>query len=543
MTKISEQRVKIVDTDSTVISLNIKQLGAVGVMPVQLTDSAGVAIDTLPISGTFSLGAGVLTIGKVGLVDLSGDEINWADVANDAIRVNVVAGGAGDGSILDGVNSAIKATVLDYANSNPLAVRLTDAAGDYVAAGGGTQYAEDSVHISGDTLTLAGVVQQAADAALSGDGDRSLLQVDATGYLKVNVKAGSAAGVQYTEGDVDATITGTAIMWEDAGNVLASVSAAKPLPIGDAGGTITVDGTFWQATQPISAVALPLPAGASTSALQGGGLPAALGAGGGLKVDGSGTALPVTGTITAVTSITNAVAVTGTFWQATQPISAAALPLPAGAATEATLVTIDADTGNIATSLGNMDNSVDGNYLNVNMNLAGTDAQAAEGIITANTLRVSLATDDDAVTSLGLLDNSVDGNYLNVNMNIAGADISATVPMPVRPNEFELAAVTTHVKKYYTSAGLVTDGIIWSPAAGKRWYVTDIFIQVSAAATVTLEDDKAGGDDPIWKAELAANSGWAHSFNTPWYSGEDAADLIITTSAGNVYVTVTGYEI
>lgn len=58
------------------------------------------------------------------------------------------------------------------------------------------------------------------------------------------------------------------------------------------GGTFPVTGTFWQATQPISAAALPLPTGAATATLQGGGLPSALGVGGGLKVDGSGTALP-----------------------------------------------------------------------------------------------------------------------------------------------------------------------------------------------------------------------------------------------------------
>lgn len=110
--------------------------------------------------------------------------------------------------------------------------------------------------------------------------------------------------------------------------------------------------------------------------------------------------------------------------------------------------------------------------------------------------------------------------------------------------ESDLAtAGTAHVKKYYTNAGAVTDGIIWSPAAGKRWYVTDIVINVSAAATVTLEDDLAAGDSAVMKFELAANSGVSHSFNTPLYSGEDAADLLITTSAGNVYVTVTGYEI
>ncbi len=48
--------------------------------------------------------------------------------------------------------------------------------------------------------------------------------------------------------------------------------------------------------------------------------------------------------------------------------------------------------------------------------------------------------------------------------------------------------------------------------------------------------------DPAWvaanaeavaKFEFAANSGIGHSFTTPWFSGEDAADLLITTSAGN----------
>lgn len=102
---------------------------------------------------------------------------------------------------------------------------------------------------------------------------------------------------------------------------------------------------------------------------------------------------------------------------------------------------------------------------------------------------------------------------------------------------------TKHVKKYYTNSGAVTDGIVWSPAANTRWYVTDIFINVSAAATVTLEDDLSGGDSPVWKAELAANSGWSHQFQTPLFSGEDAADLLVTTSAGNVYIMVTGYEI
>jgi hypothetical protein len=38
-------------------------------------------------------------------------------------------------------------------------------------------------------------------------------------------------GTQYTEGDIDVSISGTAILWEDASDTLATVSAANPLPV------------------------------------------------------------------------------------------------------------------------------------------------------------------------------------------------------------------------------------------------------------------------------------------------------------------------
>lgn len=42
---------------------------------------------------------------------------------------------------------------------------------------------------------------------------------------------GGSSGTEYTEGDTDASITGTAIMWEDTGDTLRAVSATKPLPV------------------------------------------------------------------------------------------------------------------------------------------------------------------------------------------------------------------------------------------------------------------------------------------------------------------------
>ena len=87
------------------------------------------------------------------------------------------------------------------------------------------------------------------------------------------------------------------------------------------------------------------------------------------------------------------------------------------------------------------------------------------------------------------------------------------------------------VKKYYANTGAVTDGVVWSPAAGKKWYVTDIFVGISTAATITLEDDLTAGDSIVWAMDAAANSGWSKHFATPLFSGENGADLLITTTA------------
>lgn len=53
-------------------------------------------------------------------------------------------------------------------------------------------------------------------------------------------------GTQYTEGDTDASATGTVAMWEDTGDTLRTVSAAKPLPVNivagaGSGGTASAD--------------------------------------------------------------------------------------------------------------------------------------------------------------------------------------------------------------------------------------------------------------------------------------------------------------
>ena len=141
-------------------------------------------------------------------------------------------------------------------------------------------------------------------------------------------------------------------------------------------------------------------------------------------------------------------------------------------------------------------------------------------------------------TAVEAIDNCISGNEAQVDI-VAALPTGTNVIGAVKKDVINYTAI----RKYYTNAGAVTDGIVWSPAAGKKWVITDIIINTSAAATVTLEEDLAGGDSPFMKLELAANGGVSTNFQTPLMSTEDDADLIITTSAGNIYVTVSGYEI
>ena len=92
--------------------------------------------------------------------------------------------------------------------------------------------------------------------------------------------------------------------------------------------------------------------------------------------------------------------------------------LPSGAATaanqttiighvdgiETLLTTIDADTSAIKTAIELIDNAVDGNYLNVNANIAGTDFVGGAGAVSAGVQRVTLASDDPAVTDLAAME-------------------------------------------------------------------------------------------------------------------------------------------
>jgi len=119
-------------------------------------------------------------------------------------------------------------------------------------------------------------------------------------------------------------------------------------------------------------------------------------------------------------------------------------------ALEGSLTSMELKQDDIKTAVELLDNALDGNYLNVNQNIAGVDISGNSGNKDDETQRVCLATDDIPIalvnTNLGtvnssigtgnatlveiktaveLLDNAIDGAYLNVNQNISGTDVAS----------------------------------------------------------------------------------------------------------------------
>jgi len=128
----------------------VREQGVVGVQVIggAIGGAVGISGDVLlranpntiigQLAGT--LGVNIIGGSLNGRVSISGDslavtatdlDIRNLNPAQDTVRIHGgIVGISGDRSITDGADSSIKGTVRDYANSNPLAVVLTNASGD-----------------------------------------------------------------------------------------------------------------------------------------------------------------------------------------------------------------------------------------------------------------------------------------------------------------------------------------------------------------------------------------------------------------------------
>jgi hypothetical protein len=201
-----------------------------------------IGVFLVDLDGTPYVASGGTGGGGGGVVQLQFREGGvWVNAPGTAARGLLVDNIAGGTDAQVGL-PARSLSIAGYDGTNLRAIK-TSAAGvlqvDILSGAGGTQYNE------GDTdSTITGTAMLWEDAA------DTLRSVSAAKPLPVNVVAGGASGVQYTEADVDSTITGNALMWEDTSDTLRVASVAKPLPVAQQG-TVTVSGTV-TATGPLT---------------------------------------------------------------------------------------------------------------------------------------------------------------------------------------------------------------------------------------------------------------------------------------------------
>lgn len=186
------------------------QVDGAALTSLQLIDNLVLAEDAAHSSGDPGLMPfAVRRDANTSLVGTDGDYAPFQVDANGALKVNITAGagsggtastddaaftvGSGSGTPAMGIVTADSVDsgdvgVLGMLANRQLKVTLFDSSGSELSVGGGTQYDEDTAHVSGDKMTMAGVVRQDTAAALSGtDGDRTVLITDSTGKLHVNV--------------------------------------------------------------------------------------------------------------------------------------------------------------------------------------------------------------------------------------------------------------------------------------------------------------------------------------------------------------------
>jgi hypothetical protein len=445
----------------------------------------------------------------------------------------------------------------DGVNTHPVQM---DASGNLkvnVAAGGaagGTSSTDDSAFTAGagaGTPAMGFATVDTVDA-----GDVGVLAMDTSRRLLVSIEADNAGiggGVQYTEGDTDATITGTAFLWEDAADTLRAVSAAKPLPVGDAGGSLTVDnadmvtvaGAVSGSEMQVDVVA-PLPAGDNNIG----------------NVD------VVSGTITAVTDITNAVSVDDnggslTVDNADMSTVAGAVagsemqvdvvaPLPAGdnnignvdivsgtvtAVTDITnVVSVDDNGGSLTVDNADMSTvagAVSGSEMQVDVvaplpvgaNAIGKLA-ANSGVDIGDVDILSIAAGDnnignvDIASALPAGTNAIGKLAANSGVDIGDVDVTSvprSVSGPGEPGTAvdSLSSVAVDVAPSQTAAELIA-----TPGANKQIWVYGLhFMADTAAGTVLLQDstptNKTGtmavSDEGGWVLPLSGN------FSMPWF--------------------------
>lgn len=304
-------------------------------------------------------------------------------------------------------------------------------------------------------------------------------------------------GTQYTEGDTDATITGTAVMFESntGTNALSAVSNSTPLPVADAGGSLTVDNAALSVTG----------GGAEATALR---VTLANDSTGVVSVDDNGSTLSIddgAGSITVDGTVT-ANAGSGSFTVA-QATAANLNATVVGTGTFAVQATLQAST-NTTEVVGDAAHDAV---------IAGNPVRIAGRALTADYTSVATGDTADLITTVG------------------GKLITHPYSLPENLIKGASGDITT-----VTAQSLIAAG-----GAGIKNYITHLLVQNSHATVGTWVNIQDGvGGSTIYTVYAAAAGGGA-SVTLPCpiaTTANTALGFACATTGANVRVSASGYK-
>lgn len=524
--------------EGTIDRTNWFAIGAAVANGGSFSSATGAVIHTASTSAyVLPIAAGIVSV-RLRVSTFTSGLMNVSAVAaGGSLSLPTTSSGAvsgGDGAILDGINTDNRATVFDYANSNPLAVVLRDSSGDYVAVGGGTQYAEQTVHDteSPDQVTLAGVVRRDTPTAMvSLDGQITALITDALGRLQVKAIITNGASPETTlaiqeSGQLTVSVVGGIqisdgnAMIGNAYNRAVDPSATDPglvvrnIPSGTQAVSFTMPALV-AGTAIIGKVAIDQTTPGTTNAVQ---------ANAGTNLNTSALALEATQLLQATAakqdSLLTELQLKADLTE-TQPVSLAAIPINAAAATSA-----KQDTGN--TSLA----SIDGKLTNpLPVSLPAGFATSA--------IQTTQQTALDAIkAAVETIDNFISGARGLVTEDNSAAILSgmATAALQTSGNA-SLTTIATDVAPLVTAQGATGTSVTGPMVQGlvndtPSSYSDGVIQPLSLTAEGRLRVSSVPSTvDHIWQDTFTVDP-WSES---PWGALPSIADTSLTF-AGDAHV-------
>lgn len=270
--------------------------------------------------------------------------------------------------------------------------------------------------------------------------------------------------------------------------------------------------------------------------VQQGGNSATVSAGGALKVDASATTQPVSGTV----AVSGSVAVTGTFWQTTQPVSIASLPVLSAGSNIIGKVGIDQTTP--GTTNGVVVN-------NSSIAVTGTFWQSTQPVSLSSL--PALATGANTIGNVNVNGTvPVSGTFWQATQPVSGTfwqatqPVSGTVTANAGTGTFAVSADPCFANsKSFAVINLTANTQVITGTSAKKTYICSLNLVAGAATNVAVVEG-TGTTCATGIAGMAGGStaatGWNFAANGGIALGNGGGSVMITaTNADNVCVLVS----